>query len=425
MSSNSQALIVSDISQKTQDLIISQRFQRTSGLKSPILLLSGHEGEVYSIKFHPDGETLATASFDKKIFLWKVYGDCEQYATLKGHKNAVLEVCYSNDKKTLLSCSADQTVILWDLNKESKIRHVREHRSVVNAISSCLNDPTKFVSCSNDSTVKLWDSRKSKSTLTIKEPFAVTSVAVSHDGQQIFYGGIENVIKVFDIRKNDDVLYYLDGHNELISGLSVSPDGSLLASFSMDNTIKIWDINPFSSENQNYNENQNYENNENNNENDNENDNENEMNEEIDEDEDEDENQKIENQKNIHHLNESTRKMEIDENNKKDQIKEEIPKEQVESTENLPSRCVMQFPNIIHSLEYNLLKVGWSPDGEMVCAGSGDRFVYVLSVYSNNILYKLPGHYGCVNEVAFHPKEPIIGSCSTDRKIYLGELMRF
>jgi WD40 repeat protein len=29
---------------------------------------------------------------------------------------------------------------------------------------------------------------------------------------------------------------------------------------------------------------------------------------------------------------------------------------------------------------------------------------------------------GTVNEVAFHPDEPIIASCSSDKKIYLGEI---
>ena len=32
------------------------------------------------------------------------------------------------------------------------------------------------------------------------------------------------------------------------------------------------------------------------------------------------------------------------------------------------------------------------------------------------------GHAGSVNEVVFHPKEPIVGSCSSDKNIYLGEL---
>ncbi len=41
---------------------------------------------------------------------------------------------------------------------------------------------------------------------------------------------------------------------------------------------------------------------------------------------------------------------------------------------------------------------------------------------TKKLAYKLPGHNGSVNEVVFHPKEPIIGSCSSDKTIYLGEL---
>lgn len=35
------------------------------------------------------------------------------------------------------------------------------------------------------------------------------------------------------------------------------------------------------------------------------------------------------------------------------------------------------------------------------------RFVYIWDTTSRRILYKLPGHAGSVNEVAFHPEEPI------------------
>ena len=48
--------------------------------------------------------------------------------------------------------------------------------------------------------------------------------------------------------------------------------------------------------------------------------------------------------------------------------------------------------------------------------------VYVWDVHSCKMQYKLPGHTGSVNEVVFHPKEPIIASASSDRSIYLGEL---
>lgn len=40
------------------------------------------------------------------------------------------------------------------------------------------------------------------------------------------------------------------------------------------------------------------------------------------------------------------------------------------------------------------------------------RFVYVWDTTSRRILYKLPGHAGSINEVAFHPDEPISKSTS-------------
>jgi WD40 repeat protein len=50
--------------------------------------------------------------------------------------------------------------------------------------------------------------------------------------------------------------------------------------------------------------------------------------------------------------------------------------------------------------------------------------VYVWNANSCSLQYKLPGHSGSVNQVIFHPKEPIIASASSDRNIFMGELMQ-
>ncbi|CAG8815852.1 6621_t:CDS:2, partial [Dentiscutata erythropus] len=60
-----------------------------------------------------------------------------------------------------------------------------------------------------------------------------------------------------------------------------------------------------------------------------------------------------------------------------------------------------------HGFEKNLIKPAWSSDGSQIAAGSSDRTVVIWDVSSRRILYKLPGHKGSVNEVDFHPKEPI------------------
>lgn len=86
------------------------------------------------------------------------------------------------------------------------------------------------------------------------------------------------------------------------------------------------------------------------------------------------------------------------------------------------TRLVNTFQGHMHDLQKWLLKCAWSPDGRRVTAGSSDNFVYVWDFQTGQVQYKLPGHRACVMEVDFHPKEPIIASCSADKQIFVGEI---
>ena len=57
---------------------------RTSGLLAPIMLLTGHAGEVFTCKFNPTGDVIASGSHDKHVFLWRTYGECENFLMMKG-----------------------------------------------------------------------------------------------------------------------------------------------------------------------------------------------------------------------------------------------------------------------------------------------------------------------------------------------------
>lgn len=85
-------------------------------------------------------------------------------------------------------------------------------------------------------------------------------------------------------------------------------------------------------------------------------------------------------------------------------------------------RQLKLFLGAQHGFEKNLLRCAWTPDSTRIAAGSADRFVYIWDTVTRRIVYKLPGHQGSVNDVDFHPKEPILLSCSSDKTIYLGEL---
>jgi len=86
------------------------------------------------------------------------------------------------------------------------------------------------------------------------------------------------------------------------------------------------------------------------------------------------------------------------------------------------TRAVRVFLGAQHNHEKNLLRCAWGPDGRQATAGSSDWLVHVWDVGTGKIAYKLPGHRGSVNEVDFHPTQPVVASCSSDKSVYLGEL---
>jgi WD40 repeat protein len=60
-----------------------------------------------------DGQTIASASYDKTVKLWNRNGQVLQ--TLQGH-SPVLGVAFSPDGQTIASATDDRTVKLWNLN---------------------------------------------------------------------------------------------------------------------------------------------------------------------------------------------------------------------------------------------------------------------------------------------------------------------
>lgn len=63
----------------------------------------------------------------------------------------------------------------------------------------------------------------------------------------MFSGGIDNIIRRYDVRMPDvevpDLL--LQGHSDTITGLALSPDGNVLLSNAMDSVLRTWNVRPF------------------------------------------------------------------------------------------------------------------------------------------------------------------------------------
>ncbi|CAF1646407.1 unnamed protein product, partial [Didymodactylos carnosus] len=158
-----------------------------------------------------DGEILATAGFDRKIFLWNVYEQCLNWAVLTGHGGAIMEIQWSPDGSELASCATDKLAFIWDIATCQRVKKLKGHKSFVNSVSYSRTGKEMLCTGSDDGTVKIWDRRKRGEVMTLECTYQVLTCCYSSTSEAVISGGIDNSIKIWDLRKQQ-VSQRLDGH---------------------------------------------------------------------------------------------------------------------------------------------------------------------------------------------------------------------
>ena len=274
---------------------------------------------MFAARFDPTGQHIASGSMDRSILLWRTYGDCENYGQLTGHKSAVLSLHWSRDSSSVFSASADTTLASWDLETGQRTRKHEGHTEIVNDITASPRGEEIILSASDDGCIGIWDPRVKRAVDFIETDFPITAVAIAEAGTEIYTGGIDCDIKIWDIRKKE-VAYRMTGHTDTVTSLSISPDSQQLLSYSHDGLARTWDVRPFAP----------------------------------------------------------------------------------------MDRSLKSFTGAPVGIERNLVRASWDAKGERIGVGSGDGSVCIWEKRNGNLVYKLPGHRGTVNDMQFTPaQEPI------------------
>ena len=214
-----------------------------------LFTLPGHNTTVTQIQFSPDGNILASASWDRTIKLWRIK-DRSLITTLTGHQDGINSIAFAWGKKgyLLASGSDDKTIKLWSIIDEQPqlITTLTDHQDGVKTLA--FNPKGKILaSGSYDQTIKLWN-REGELLQTLEgHNLAISTLAFSPNGKTLVSGSWDNTIRFWQINslgEEASALETLKGHQNGVTGLNFNPEGSILASSSADGTIKLWQTSP-------------------------------------------------------------------------------------------------------------------------------------------------------------------------------------
>ena len=209
------------------------RLDASGGLKEVAKLNADrqvHAQRVTGLAFSPDGTTLASASWDRRIGLWDIRAPDQGslVAELDGtqHQSTIYALAYSADGGRLATVDWSGSAIVWD----------------------GLPTPT-----ARDATAR---STKLIAKIDKNRPIALNTTAFSPDGRLLAAGGHDGSVVLWELDRiaqtppgllRDELragkrLRGLGGHSASVFGVAFSPDGATFASAGLDKMLIVWDV---------------------------------------------------------------------------------------------------------------------------------------------------------------------------------------
>ncbi|SCA48583.1 U5 snrnp-specific protein, putative [Plasmodium ovale] len=292
---------------------------------------------------------------------------------INSHKGEVYSVDFSSDGKFVTSSSYDMTVMVHNVYNECETLNVfRGHKNAV-LQAKWTKDDSCICSVSADHNACLWDVENKIRVKSFKGHTSIVNALAIVNHSLFVTCSDDCTLKFWDVR-NKRAIYTIKEEFPLLA-LCADKKGEAIYSSSVDNTIKIYDTKTY----------------------------------------------KLKDTLTGHTDYISG----LDINNDETMLASISADETICFWDIQPFPCdeklLFHLSGPKYNVDYNLIKISFNNDNLVAC-GSGDNYLYIYDYKQKMLKYTLPGHSSTINDVAFHPFEQIVASCSSDGTLFLGEL---
>jgi len=213
----------------------------------------GHTKDVLSVAFSADNRQIVSGSRDKSIKLWNTLGQCKYTIKDECHEEWVSCVRFSPNTQNpiIVSCGWDKLVKVWNLtNCRIKTNHIGHH-GFLNTVTVS-PDGSLCASGGKDGMAMLWDLNEGKHLYTLPTdgmPVPINSLCFSPNrywlcaatGPSIKIWDLESKSVVDDLKPEVISLGSKAKPPDCIS-LAWSADGQTLFAGYTDNLIRVWQV---------------------------------------------------------------------------------------------------------------------------------------------------------------------------------------
>merc|ERR1739847_181963 len=189
----------------------------------------GHTKDVLSVAFSADNRQIVSAARDRTIKLWNTLGICKYTIQEQGHTEWVSCVRFSPlaQNPVIVSSGWDKLVKVWNLSNCKLKRDYHGHTGYLNTVTVS-PDGSLCASGGRDGTAKLWD-------------------LCSEEAKPLHTLDSGDVIKIWDLEQKviveelkPEVVSHKEGSPPVCTSLCWSSDGQTLFAGYTDNLIRVW-----------------------------------------------------------------------------------------------------------------------------------------------------------------------------------------